>query len=165
MKTIDVAIKEANRIVNNQIRLAVKQKQAASSFWHKMRIIPVYKWIQCQKRQPGKELGFIPEQYSESIRFWDECSEVVYAQRVKWHSEWFAYMREKKDPGLGTKLCERCVSYPRGLSPGPGMYDKGTQRILIENLIEKKAGVNLQPTVGDSIKNTINEMLKNNENN
>lgn len=31
-------------------------------------------------------------------------------------------------------------------------------------VMEKKAGVNLQPTVGDSIKNTISEML-NNENN
>lgn len=141
MKTIDAAIKEANRIVTNQIRLAVKQKQAASSFWHKMRIIPVYKWIQCQKRQPGRELGFIPEQYSESIRFRDEGSEVVEAQRRTWYSEWFAYLVGKKDHSLGIKACEQCVSYPRGISLSVGVYDTGTQRILIENLIEKKAQI------------------------
>lgn len=36
---------------------------------------------------------------------------------------------------------------------------------FISYIIEKKAGVNLQPTIDDSLKNTISEMLKNNENN
>lgn len=36
---------------------------------------------------------------------------------------------------------------------------------FISYIIEKKAGVNLQPTIDDSLKNQISEMLKNNENN
>lgn len=54
MKTIDAAIKEANKTIINQIKLAVKQKETASTLWHKMRIVPIYKWIQYQKRFNAK---------------------------------------------------------------------------------------------------------------
>lgn len=141
MKTIDAAIKEANKTIINQIKLAVKRQEMSKIFWHNMKIVPIYKWLEYKKRQPGRELKSIPEQFSEYIRYVDDVSDDVMEQRIKWFREWVAYLVAKKDPSFGAKTCQKCISYPSGMTMFAGTEDKGTQRILIENLIEKKAQI------------------------